>query len=72
MIYWDPATRHMVQGQQMNSPITTAKTVCAAQRCNVSLLMPASALNWRPPPGSLVTFSPRVAAVRPTMILWSH
>ena len=62
MIYWDPTTRYMVQGQQMNSPITTTKTVCAKQRCNVTLLQPATSLNWRPPAHSLVTFSPRVDA----------
>ena len=68
MIYWDPASRHMVQGQQMNSAITTAKTVCnvlanaggGARLCNVTVGQPN--LDWTPPPGSLITFSPRVAA----------
>jgi hypothetical protein len=68
MIYWDPTSRHMVQGQQMNSAITTAKTVCnnvvanagGGRLCNVTIGQPN--LDWTPPPGSLITFSPRVAA----------
>ena len=28
MIYWNPTTRLMVQGQQMNNPISSARTSC--------------------------------------------
>jgi hypothetical protein len=68
----------MQQGQQMNNPIEAAKTRCTAQPsaegsypvlCNVSLLEPAkvaqaagSLYRAYAAAGSLVTFSPRVAA----------
>ena len=30
MIYWDPSTRLMVQGQQMNNPISSSDTTCSS------------------------------------------
>jgi hypothetical protein len=71
MIYWDPETRRMVQGQQMNNPIDSLRTACVGQLCNVSLLLPVGPSRWLPPPGSLVTFSPRCARARAWHILAS-
>jgi hypothetical protein len=65
MIYWDPQSRLIIQGQQMGSPIRSATCGAATPEgetpCTVSIESP---INWPPPIGSLVTLSPRVGASR--------
>jgi hypothetical protein len=65
MIYWDPQSRLIIQGQQMGSPIRSATCGAATPEgetpCTVSIESP---VNWPPPIGSLVTLSPRVGASR--------
>lgn len=50
VIYWDPATRKIIQGQQMNSPV--ASTTCHDRRCTVVTKSP---IRWLPPANSLVS-----------------
>eukprot|EP01079_Euglenida_sp_SAG-EU17-18_P000235 gene235-2379_t len=54
-----PATARIIPGQQMTNPMASADCNTATRRCNVSL---AYGPAWPPPPGSLVTMSPRAFA----------
>ena len=74
VVFWDPSTRRMLQGQQMNNPMKNA--TCWSDHygngpkyindnaitCSISI--PALDVNWAVPPakGTLVTISPRLWA----------
>lgn len=60
-IFWDPTTRRIVQGQPMGMPMASATCNHQTRRCRVTL---RAKISWVPPPGSLVTLSPRFGATK--------
>ncbi len=59
-VFWDPDTRKILQNQQMTNPMRNSS--CNGRLCNVSLIALDSAWTNPPPPGALVTLSPRLWA----------
>ena len=60
-IFWDPTTRQIVQGQPMGMPMANASCDAQTRRCTLTM---RAGLAHTPPPGSLVTLSPRFGATK--------